>query len=137
LAAFYSRLVTARRRVTEFTAQLAQQVGDGKAIYRVGGEIRPPTKLSDARPQYPSEALAAGIQGVVILEVTVNESGNVTNPRILRSIPLLDEAAIEAVRQWQFTPSMLNGQTIPVVMTTTVNFVLPPASAAAPPPPRP
>jgi protein TonB len=45
---------------------------------------------------------------------------------------LLDEAALEAVRQWQFAPSILNGRPVPVVMTTTVNFVLPPADSAAP-----
>jgi protein TonB len=69
---------------------------------------------------------------VVVIEVVVNEFGNVTQPRILRSIPLLDEAALEAVRQWQFAPSILNGRPVPVVMTTTVNFVLPPADSAAP-----
>jgi protein TonB len=95
--------------------------------------VSPPVKLSDTKPKYPPEALAAGVQGVVILEVTINESGSVTDQKVLRSIPLLDAAALEAVRQWQFAPSLVNGQAVPVVMTTTVNFTLPPTSS---PPPR-
>jgi protein TonB len=81
----------------------------------------------------PYALLSARVQGVVIIEVVVNESGNVTQPKILRSIPLLDQAALDAVREWQFTPSMLNGKLVPVVMTTTVNFVLPPPAESAPP----
>jgi protein TonB len=56
----------------------------------------------------------------------------VTESRVLRSIPLLDEAALEAVRQWQFTPTAVNGQPVAVTMTMTVNFVLPSSTAAAP-----
>jgi protein TonB len=125
LSAFYGRQAAARRRVPERN--------DG-GPYRVGGDLRPPSKVMDVKPVYPPEALAQRVQGVVILEVVVNEFGRVTQPKVLRSIPLLDEAALEAVRQWQFTPSMLNGQTVPVVMTTTVNFTLPASDAAASPP---
>ena len=48
-----------------------------------------------------------------------------SDARVLRSIPGLDEAALEAVRQWQFTPTLLNGAPVPVVMTVTINFTLP------------
>jgi protein TonB len=64
------------------------------------------------------------VQGIVIIEAVIAEDGRVSNARILRSIPLLDQAALEAVRQWQFTPSFLNGQPVPVIMTVTVNFML-------------
>jgi protein TonB len=59
----------------------------------------------------------------------IDEQGHVPEARILRSIPLLDQAAIDAVRQWEFTPTLLNGQPIPVIMTVTVQFALPDASA--------
>ncbi len=84
---------------------------------RVGREVKPPTKITDVRPIYPNEARAAGIQGVVILEVRIEADGRVGQARILRSIPALDEAAIDAVRQWQFQPTLLNGVATPVVMT--------------------
>lgn len=91
---------------------------------RVGREVKPPTKVHDVRPIYPDEARAAGIQGVVVLEVRIEADGRVGQARILRSIPALDEAAMDAVREWQFTPTLLNGTATPVVMTVTVQFLL-------------
>jgi protein TonB len=83
-----------------------------------------PTKLKDVPPVYPPIAQSARVQGVVIIEATIGGNGKVTNARVLRSIPLLDEAAIEAVRQWEFAPTLLNGVPIPVIMTVTVQFTL-------------
>jgi periplasmic protein TonB len=91
---------------------------------RVGGSIRPPAKVAHVSPVYPAIARAAQVEGTVILEAVISESGGVDAVRVLRSAPLLDAAAIEAVRQWRFTPTMLNGQPIPVVMTVTVTFTL-------------
>jgi protein TonB len=62
--------------------------------------------------------------GVVILEARIEPDGRVLNARVLRSIPLLDEAALEAVRQWEFTPTLLNGSPVPVLMTLTIQFSL-------------
>jgi protein TonB len=64
------------------------------------------------------------VEGIVIIEATIGADGQVINARILRSVPLLDQAAIDAVRQWQFTPTLLNGVPVPVIMTVTVNFTL-------------
>ena len=75
-------------------------------------------------PVYPPIAQAARVQGIVIIEATISEGGSVTNARILRSVPLLDQAALDAVRQWQFTPTLLNGVPVPVIMSVTVNFTL-------------
>jgi TonB family protein len=94
------------------------------ARVRVGGNVRPPTKVADARPVYPAEALAARVQGVVILETVIATDGSVSEAKVLRSIPLLDQAAIDAVRQWRFQPTLLNGQPVEVVMVVTVNFTL-------------
>ena len=92
--------------------------------YRVGGEIRAPVKIKDAPPVYPREAQNAGVQGVVILETTISETGSMADVKVLRSIPLLDQAAIDAVKQWQYEPTLLNGVAIPVIMTVTVNFAM-------------
>lgn len=94
------------------------------SVPRVGGDIREPRKVRDARPEYPKIARAVGVSGVVILEATIDAQGNVADVRILRSIPMLDEAAVEAVRQWQYEPVMINGIATPVRMTLTVNFTL-------------
>jgi protein TonB len=91
---------------------------------RIGVAVMPPKKIRDVPPIYPSAAQEARVQGVVILEARIDESGNVGDTRILRSIPLLDQAATNAVRQWQYTPTLLNGAAVPVVMTVTVNFTL-------------
>jgi TonB family protein len=98
---------------------------DGKvAPVRVGGNIPPPTKVRDVKPVYPEVALQARVQGVVIVEATIDEAGKVSNVRILRSIPLFDQAALDAVKQWEFTPTLVNGVPVPVIMTATVNFTL-------------
>jgi protein TonB len=94
------------------------------APVRVGGAIKPPVKTRDVRPQYPSIAQSARVQGVVIIEATIGPTGKVQDARVLRSIPLLDQAALDAVRQWEFTPTMLNGVPVPVIMTVTVQFTL-------------
>jgi len=94
------------------------------APVRVGGNIRPPTKTKDVKPTYPAIAQSARVQGVVIIEATIGPNGAVQEAKVLRSIPLLDQAALDAVRQWQFTPTLLNGVPVPVIMTVTVNFTL-------------
>jgi len=91
---------------------------------RVGGNIRTPTKIRDVRPAYPAAARDAGVSGLVILEARIGTDGAVENARVLRSIPLLDQAALDAVMQWRFTPTLMNGQPVPVLMTVTVNFTL-------------
>ena len=97
---------------------------DRAPVLPVGGEIQRPTKVRDAAPTYPAIARAAGVQGIVIIEATIGVNGNVQDAKIIRSIPLLDAAALDAVRQWQYTPTRLNGTPVAVVMTVTVNFRL-------------
>lgn len=96
----------------------------GMAPIRVGGNIKVPTKLKDVKPLYPPAAQDAGIQGVVIIEATIDTNGRVSDARVLRSIAQLDDAALDAVRQWEFTTTQLNGVPVPVIMTVTVNFSL-------------
>lgn len=86
--------------------------------------IDTPIKTHDMAPVYPVLARTAGAQGVVIIEATIDIDGSVVATRVLRSIPLLDAAAFDAVRQWKYTPARLNGEPVAVVVTVTVNFVL-------------
>jgi protein TonB len=94
------------------------------APVRPGGDLRPPTRTRNVHPVYPAIAQAARVQGIVIVEAIIGTDGKVRDTKVLRSIPLLDQAAVEAVRQWEYTPSRLNGVPVPVIMTVTVNFTL-------------
>ncbi len=91
---------------------------------RVGGGVKPPKKLLDVPPVYPEVAKDAGVSGVVIVEATIDTEGHVQDVRVVRSIPLLDEAALDAVKQWRYSPTWLNGEPVPVKMTMTINFTL-------------
>ena len=93
---------------------------------RLHSGIRTPQKIVHVAPVYPAAARAAHIQGLVVLEATIDVHGQVDAIRVLKSPPLLDQAAIDAVRQWRFTPTLLNGIPVPVIMTVTVNFALQP-----------
>jgi TonB family protein len=95
-----------------------------KTAIRLHSGITPPQRLVNVAPNYPTIALQVRKEGIVIIDATIDEQGNVTETRILRSIPLLDEAAVAAVRQWKFSPTLLNGVAVPIVMTVTVNFKL-------------
>ncbi len=99
-------------------------VGGPPMAVRVGGEIKEPRKTKDVPPVYPAIAQQARVQGIVILECTIGPKGNVVDVKILRGVPLLDAAAVEAVKQWEYTPTLLNGVPVPVIMTVTVNFRL-------------
>ena len=94
---------------------------EGDAL-RVGGAIKAPTKVKDVRPVYPPIAREAGVAGVVIIEVKIGTDGRVEEAHVLRSIPLLDQAALDAVKQWEFVPTLMNGAPVPIMMTVTINF---------------
>jgi periplasmic protein TonB len=91
---------------------------------RVGGGVTPPARTKDVSPIYPPIAQSARVQGDVIIEATIGADGRVQEARVLRSVPLLDPAALAAVRAWEYTPTLLNGQPVPVIMTVTVRFRL-------------
>jgi protein TonB len=137
LAQFYARRVTALQNQSTPTArQAATNPGDRdeNGVYRVGGAITAPARADV--PQYPPDARAAGITGVVLAEIVIDTSGSVGDAKVVRSIPLLDEAALQAVRNWRYAPTMVNGEPVPVRMTVTVNFSLPPTPPSTPTPPN-
>jgi periplasmic protein TonB len=90
----------------------------------VGGRIKAPQKVRHVSPVYPPIALSARVQGSVIIDATIGPDGRVTDARVRRGVPLLDQSALDAVRQWEFTPTLLNGVAVPVIMTVTVTFTL-------------
>jgi protein TonB len=91
---------------------------------RVGDVVKEPRKLKDVQPVYPSLALSGRLQGVVILECVVDTRGRVQEAKVLRGVPLLDQAALDAVRQWVYSITLVDGVPVPVIMTVTVSFRL-------------
>ena len=87
------------------------------------GTTNAPRKIRHVAPIYPEAARQARVSGVVILELQLDVNGSVTDARVLRSIPLLDAAAIEAVKQWQYEPMIANGRAIPIPLTVSIPFV--------------
>src|SRR5262245_52323322 len=95
------------------------------APVRVGGNIPPPQKIKDVRPVYPPDAQRAGVQGVVIIEATVSTTWKVRDAVVQRWIAVLDQAALDAEKHWEFTPTIVEGSARSVILPTTVNFTLP------------
>ncbi len=91
---------------------------------RPGGKVVAPTRTKHVLPVYPRHAQLARVQGDVLIEAVIGPDGRVREARILRSIALLDEAALAAVRAWEYSPTLLNDQPVPVIMTVTVRFRL-------------
>lgn len=89
----------------------------------VAEAVTPPTKIKNVQPVYPTLAQAARVEGSVLLEVKIDEHGKVADAKVLRSVPLLDDAALDAVRQWEYTPMRRGNVAVPTVMAVTVNFV--------------
>lgn len=83
-----------------------------------------PRKVKHVNPVYPVAARDQKITGVVILEARIGADGRVVDASVLRSIPELDQAALDAVRQWEFVPQLVNGVPMPFTMTTTIQFSL-------------
>ena len=127
LAQFYARratsmqqLVVDKEKVTKASAEPGKP--DAEGYYHVGGDIPGPRRFGNAT--YPRDATAAGIAGAVQLEISLNEQGIITDARVVRSVPMLDEAAVKAVREWRYDPVVVNGKAVPARMVVTVNFSL-------------
>lgn len=91
---------------------------------RIGGLVIAPALTHRVEPEYPALAISAHLEGMVILEATVDTEGRVQEVRVLRSRGFLDKAAIAAVQQWRYAPLTLNGVPSPFVLTVTLNFAL-------------
>jgi TonB family protein len=95
------------------------------AVNRISEALAKANLASSVPPAYPPLARAAGVQGSVVLQVEISIEGRVQNVSVVSGHALLNEAAIQAVRQWTYKPFVLNGQTIPLTTTVTVPFTLP------------
>jgi TonB family protein len=125
LAQFYARRVSALQPpAREQNAGNQSTTGgmDKDGVLQIGGAFKPPPRLDV--PQFPEEAQAAGIEGVVLVEVLISPEGTVSETKVVRSVPLLDEPAMKAVREWRFQPTLVNGQAVPVRMVVNVRFTL-------------
>lgn len=87
-------------------------------------EADAPKQIKNVDPVYPDIARAGLVEGVVILEVVIDEKGNVKDVKVIRSKPLLDQAAIDAVKQWKYEPFVVDGKPVPFAMSVTVTFSL-------------
>ena len=100
-------------------------VQTGSKYQRVGGDVKAPKVLSRVNPVYPAAAKAEGIYGIVIVEAGINESGVVEDVRVLKPLPGgLDQAAVDAIKQWRFEPGTVDGRPVPVLFNLTINFRL-------------
>jgi protein TonB len=90
---------------------------------RVGGEVAAARLVHRAQPVYPPIARQARIQGMVRLEAVISEDGEISNLRVLSGHPLLIQSALDAVAQWRYQPTLLNGHPVAVITTVDVNFV--------------
>jgi protein TonB len=91
---------------------------------RLHSGMQPPQKIVNVPPRYPATAQAARIEGLVVLDAVIDATGRVNDVRVIHSIRLLDQAAIDAVRQWRFTPTLLNGEPVSILLTVSVRFTL-------------
>jgi TonB family protein len=115
-----------RRKARQWAADATRKATDrcgAQGAGPVGGNILEPTKVADVKPKYPERLQAAKIGGVVTLDALIGTDGTVPDVRVVSGDPDLGNAAVEAVRQWEFSPTYLNCTPVEVRMGVTVNFV--------------
>lgn len=112
-------------RASRVSGAPAQAPTSGQPV-RIGGNIRAPLKVRDVKPVYPAAMREAGLTGVVPIEAIIGRDGTVSSVRVISAQvhPDFAIAAVDAVRQWRFTPTLLNGEPVEVVMTVSVRFDL-------------
>ena len=122
-----------RTKAREWAEQRMQKVaercggnGAAAAASGVGGNILQPAKIADVKPRYPENLQAAKVGGVVILDVLIGTDGTVRDVQVASGDPDLGSAAVDAVRQWEFSPTYLNCTPVEVRMGVTANFVAKP-----------
>jgi len=128
--------VTIAVTATALDEPAGQRAAGSAAPIRVGDGVPPPRKVHDVSPVYPLAARTLRVQGLVILEATIGPTGDVVDVEVLRSVPELDAAAVAAVEQWRYEPTLVDGEAVAVVMTVTIHFGLSggEASRRLPPP---
>ena len=114
---------TARLTVAAMTFSLAVATAAAQTTpVRVGGDVKEPTKIKHVAPIYPQLAVNAKIEGSVILELLIDKTGAVAGVKVLRTIPLLEQVAVDAVRQWKYEPTKLNDEPVEILLIVSVVF---------------
>ena len=123
---FWARIIDAEPVAAEFTVGLpAAPPPPEEHRGWAGVEVERPHLLSKPEPDYPELARRARLECTVILQAVIGKQGSVIDAQVLRGCRLgLNEAAVAAVQQWQYTPTLLNGRPVEVVATVTVQFQL-------------
>lgn len=110
-------------RIAVNRAAAAKKAAARAAAARAEAEKLPPVKVKDVAPAYPSIARAARMEGTVSIDATVGRDGKIIATNVVRSVPMLDQAALDAVKQWEYQPSRVAGKAVPAVVRVNVNFV--------------
>lgn len=116
-------VINGRPRRVVFTVTIGFSLHQGRTDEALAG-VGPPVRLRRVDPIYPEEAKKAGIEGTIVLGATINENGQVTDVKVLESVPGLDQAAIDALKQWLYAPVRVNGQPVIYTFTVSVRFAL-------------
>jgi periplasmic protein TonB len=112
------------QRSTGTAPVLASTTAPAPKRTRVPARIAEANLVYDVAPKYPPEAGRARIEGTVVLMAVIGKDGTVRDVRVESGLPLLAQAAIEAVKQWRYRPYLLNGQPVEIDSQITINFNL-------------
>jgi protein TonB len=93
-------------------------------VVRVGGDVKAPALVQKVDPAYPAVARVAHVEGTVVISAVIDKTGNVVSEHVVSGPELLAQAALNAVKQWKYQPTYLNGQPVDLAMEVTVNFEL-------------
>ncbi len=133
--------ISASRRAAALYAQAIREMPSRpREPVRAGADVPAPRLMKSVDPVYPAAALAGRVAGSVGVEALIDAAGRVTSVKVVRSVQALDQAALDAVRQWEFAPTMVAGRAVSVVHTVDVPFTPPPepiVKATLPPPTTP
>jgi len=106
------------------TAEKTREMEEfARGAVKAVGRIKPPRLIKEVKPIFPEKARELGVQGVVILNARTDEYGNVVDVFVIKRVhPLLDKAALDAVREWKYEQVFIKGEPQPVVFTITITF---------------
>lgn len=108
--------------IADSSVEVPKPVAPPPAPVRIGGQIKPPRLISSVLPVYPTMAKGAGIEGDVVVDTSIDKTGRVIATKIVSGPPMLRQAAIDALRQWKYEPSQLNGEPIDTQTVVTIRF---------------